>query len=88
MTLVSINRKNQWVILSVDHAGAAIRLLEPDLPPAELLQPYFENVALSGRYSNFGPLSLALERRVAEVFFADAAQPVRCVATSSGTSAI
>lgn len=70
------------------HQCNTIALLEPDLPSMEQLAPYFSRVLASGQYSNFGPMVVAMESRVAEVFYPGGPEPVCCVSTSSGTTAI
>lgn len=65
--------------------NAPIALLEPDLPHLERLLPYFRKVADSGRYSNFGEMAVAFERRMGEHFFRDAGVPMYCVTCSSAT---
>jgi dTDP-4-amino-4,6-dideoxygalactose transaminase len=55
----------------------AIPLLRPSLPPARDLLPYLNRIDESRLYSNFGPLTLELEARLAERF----GQPRGCVTT-------
>lgn len=47
-------------------AGATIPVLRPRLPRAERLLPYLRRIDATRIYSNFGPLVLELERRLAE----------------------
>lgn len=68
--------------------GSAIALLEPDLPSLEELAPYFARVLASGQFSNFGPMVVAMESRMAQVFYQGGPEPVHCVSTASGTTAI
>ena len=43
-------------------------IMRPKLPSAERLAPYFEAIDASRIYSNFGPLALSFEQRLAEGF--------------------
>jgi dTDP-4-amino-4,6-dideoxygalactose transaminase len=66
----------------------SLALLIPDFPSLQQITPYFAQVLDSGRYSNFGPLVLALEDRIAQTIYRGQPDPVHCVTTSSGTTAI
>jgi dTDP-4-amino-4,6-dideoxygalactose transaminase len=61
-----------------------IPVLRPSLPDAELLLPYFQKIDQNRVYSNFGPLSRELSRRL-ESYFHVQADSVICA--SSGTTA-
>ena len=68
-------------------AAHAIRCLVPDLPaPSELL-PYLERIQKNRWYSNFGPLLLEYESRLAHISGAGALGG-DCVTLSSGTAAL
>lgn len=45
-----------------------IPIMRPKLPPAERLAPYLQQIDSSRIYSNFGPLTCALEGRLADHF--------------------
>src|ERR1700686_1257154 len=45
-----------------------IPIMRPKLPPAEQIAPYLRAIDASRIYSNFGPLSLSLEERLAAHF--------------------
>ena len=60
----------------------AIRCLVPNLPPASELLPYLERIEQNRWYSNFGPLLLEYENRLAQMIGG------RCVTLSSGTAAL
>ena len=47
-------------------AGPAIPVLRPQLPSAERLLPYLRRIDDARIYSNWGPLSVELEGRLAE----------------------
>ena len=65
----------------------AIRCLVPDLPPVSALLPYLERIEQNRWYSNFGPLLLEYENRLAEMTGASSAEG-GCVTLSSGTAAL
>src|SRR5438128_2107220 len=60
----------------------AIRLLVPDLPSARELLPYLERIDANRWYTNFGPLVLEYETRLAEMTGA------HVVTLSSATAAL
>ena len=65
----------------------AIRCLVPDLPPVSALLPYLERIQRNRWYSNFGPLLLEYENRLAALTGVGAAGG-QCVTVSSGTAAL
>lgn len=65
----------------------AIRCLVPDLPPVSELLPYFERIEQNRWHTNFGPLLLEYENRLAGMTGAAAAGG-QCVTVSSGTAAL
>jgi dTDP-4-amino-4,6-dideoxygalactose transaminase len=62
-----------------------IPVLRPQLPRAERLLPYLRRIDDTRLYSNHGPLSLELERRLSEVLHLP---PGGLVVASSGTAAL
>jgi dTDP-4-amino-4,6-dideoxygalactose transaminase len=68
-----------------DAPVAAVPVMRPRLPTADRLLPYLRRIDASRVYSNYGPLALELEARLADRF----ALPAGGVATAgSGLSAI
>ena len=65
----------------------AIRCLVPDLPPVSALLPYLERIEQNRWYSNFGPLLLEYENRLAGLTGVSAVGG-QCVTVSSGTAAL
>lgn len=65
----------------------AIRCLIPDLPTLPDLQPYLKRIDRHRWYTNFGPLALEYESRLAEICGA-AHTGGQCVTMASGTSAL
>lgn len=65
-----------------------ISLLEPDLPALDSLVPYFAQVLESGLYTNFGPMVVGLESRLAQLFYRRDSEQACCVTTASATTAI
>lgn len=65
----------------------AIRCLIPDLPTLPDLLPYLERIDQNRWYTNFGPLVLEYESRLAEISGAGG-MGGQCVALASGTSAL
>lgn len=65
----------------------AIRCLIPDLPTVAELLPYLERIDRNKWYTNFGPLLLEYESRLAEMTGASIAGG-QCVALASGTIAL
>lgn len=65
----------------------AIRCLVPDLPPVSALLPYLERIQQSRWYTNFGPLLLEYENRLAGLTGL-ATTGGQCVTASSGTAAL
>ncbi len=63
-------------------AGHPVPFFKSDAPPAHLLAPYLAEMARTGRLTNFGPLNVELERRIAAV----TGRPA--LAITSGTAAI
>lgn len=63
---------------------APIPVARPRLVSADAVLPYLRSIDESGCYSNFGPLALDFERRLAERLGPHA----RAVTTSNGTSAL
>jgi dTDP-4-amino-4,6-dideoxygalactose transaminase len=68
--------------------SAGIPLLTPQLPDRAALQPYLERIDLSRHYSNFGPLVVELETRLASTFSAQAKRPLDVVTISSATAGL
>lgn len=65
----------------------SIRCLVPDLPPVSALLPYLARIEQNRWYTNFGPLLLEYENRLAAMTgVADAGG--QCVTLSSGTAAL
>jgi dTDP-4-amino-4,6-dideoxygalactose transaminase len=62
-----------------------VPVLRPRLPPAERLLPYLKRIDATRTYSNWGPLSAELERRLAESLRLPAGG---VVSASSGTAAL
>ncbi len=60
-------------------------LIRPDVPPIGEWAPILQEAYEARRFSNFGPLSLRLERILAETW---GGRETVCVATSSGTAAL
>jgi dTDP-4-amino-4,6-dideoxygalactose transaminase len=67
------------------HAGERIPVLRPRLPDADALLPYLRRIDTSRQYTNWGPLALAFEARVAAMLGCDAEA---IVSASSGTAAL
>lgn len=65
----------------------AIRCLIPDLPTLPELLPYLERLSQNKWYTNFGPLVLEYESRLAEMSGASIAGG-QCVTLASGTAAL
>lgn len=65
----------------------SIRCLVPDLPPVSALLPYLERIEQNRWYSNFGPLLLEYENRLAGLTGVGTAAG-QCVTVSSGTAAL
>jgi dTDP-4-amino-4,6-dideoxygalactose transaminase len=65
-------------------APPALAVARPQLPTADRLLPYLQAIDANGWYANFGPLTLALERRLAERLRG----PARVVSTCNGTAAL
>lgn len=67
-----------------------LKLLVPDLPSADKLLPWLEQIDASRWYANFGPLSQLFEARVREDLIANhgGGEGLRVVSTSTGTSAL
>src|SRR3972149_8611202 len=65
----------------------AIRCLVPDLPPVSALLPYLERIEQNRWYSNFGPLLLEYENRLAALTGVGSVGG-HCVTVSSGTAAL
>ncbi|MFN0127178.1 MAG: aminotransferase class I/II-fold pyridoxal phosphate-dependent enzyme [Verrucomicrobiales bacterium] len=63
-----------------------LRLLVPEFPSPEALLPWLKRIHGAGVYTNFGPLSLELENRLAAWWSRD--QPVAVTAVSTGTAAL
>src|ERR1700754_563836 len=70
---------------STRHEESEIPVMRPALPSAEQLLPYLKRIDTSRVYSNFGPLSVELQDRIAAIL-----SPSNCsvICTSSGTSAL
>ena len=66
-------------------AAPQIRVCRPQLPDADQLRPYLDEIDRSGQYTNFGPLLRRFERRLAERFHV-ADESVACV--SNGTTGL
>jgi dTDP-4-amino-4,6-dideoxygalactose transaminase len=49
-----------------DHSMSWIPIMRPKLPSADRLAPYLKAIDASRLYSNFGPLAVSLEDRIAE----------------------
>lgn len=65
----------------------AIRCLVPDLPAVSALLPYLKRIEQNRWYTNFGPLLLEYENRLAEMTGARVLGG-ECVTLSSGTAAL
>ena len=65
----------------------SIRCLVPDLPPVSALLPYLGRIEQNRWYTNFGPLLLEYENRLAAMADPGAAGG-QCVTLSSGTAAL
>lgn len=63
-----------------------LRLLVPEFPSPEALLPWLRRIEGAGVYTNFGPLSLELEDRLAAWWSRD--QAVTVTATANGTAAL
>jgi dTDP-4-amino-4,6-dideoxygalactose transaminase/SAM-dependent methyltransferase len=57
--------KKQVIVCSADRAEERIPVLRPQLPDAERLLPYLRRIDTARTYTNWGPLSAELERRLA-----------------------
>jgi len=68
--------------------SSGIPLLTPQLPDRAALQPYLERIDLSRHYSNFGPLVVELETRLASTFSAHTKLPLEVVTISSATAGL
>jgi dTDP-4-amino-4,6-dideoxygalactose transaminase len=68
--------------------SSGIPLLTPQLPDRAALQPYLERIDLSRHYSNFGPLVVELETRLASTFSDQAKLPLDVVTISSATAGL
>ena len=66
-------------------ASAVIPVLRPQLPTTDEILPYLREIDASRQYSNFGPLLVRLEHRLADLFAVDRTQ---LVALSNGTTAL
>ena len=66
-------------------APPQLRVCRPQLPDADQLRPYLDEIDRSGQYTNFGPLLRRFERRLAERFHV-ADEGVACV--SNGTTGL
>jgi dTDP-4-amino-4,6-dideoxygalactose transaminase len=64
---------------------ATFPFIRPDIPPAAEWVPLLDEAYRVGRFSNYGPISLRLERLVAGAW---GGPDTVCVAASSGTAAI
>lgn len=64
---------------------ATFPFIRPDIPPAVEWVPLLDEAYRVGRFSNYGPISLRLERIVADAW---GGPDTVCVAASSGTAAI
>jgi hypothetical protein len=49
-----------------DHCMCSIPIMRPRPPSADRLAPYLKSIDASRLYSNFGPLAVSLEDRLAE----------------------
>ncbi len=56
---------------SQDHCMYSIPIMRPKLPSADRLAPYLKSIDASRLYSNFGPLAVSLEDRLAENYGLD-----------------
>jgi dTDP-4-amino-4,6-dideoxygalactose transaminase len=72
-------------IVPASTSAEIIPVFRPLLPRAEQLIPYLQRIDETRLYSNYGPLSIELERRLAGVL---ALQQGGVVCTSSGTAAL
>lgn len=68
--------------------SSGIPLLTPQLPDRAALQPYLERIDMSRHYSNFGPLVVELETRLASSFSAHTKHPLEVVTISSATAGL
>ncbi|MCB5208269.1 DegT/DnrJ/EryC1/StrS family aminotransferase [Methylovorus mays] len=68
--------------------SSGIPLLTPQLPDRAALQPYLERIDHTRHYSNFGPLVLELESRLASRFSDQGKQPLEVVTVSSATAGL
>ena len=58
--------------------------MRPQLPPLVKVQPYLNQMYLSGRFSNFGPLNARFEERLAEFLGVQSWQVVTCSSATTG----
>lgn len=81
------NNRNRSGVLTppIEPGSAEIPVLRPRLPRAEQLLPYLRRIDRSRVYTNWGPLALELEARLAE-HFGSGHKSVVCA--SSGTAAL
>jgi dTDP-4-amino-4,6-dideoxygalactose transaminase len=66
-------------------ARAMIPVMKPLLPPADSILPYLREIDANRWYSNFGPLAVRFEARLAALFGLD---PGQLLTVSNGTSAL
>ena len=69
-------------------ARVDVPLLVPELPTFESLKPYLRRIDAERWYSNFGPLVVDLEHRLAHTFVADGISDVRVITVGNATAGL
>ena len=70
----------------MSHVSTSLPYLVPDMPSAEDLLPFLQEIDHNRWYSNFGPLALRLNEQIGRVHFGS--ESVHTLLCSSGTAAL